>query len=1281
MAQMNRTYVTGESAPPSRPWRWLAVPVALAVMGAEVLAQEIPDVLVNHDGLYAGADATEGPAGGTFTYRAKVKLNVGTSASNAVVIQQLPEGAIYQGRSFSPDAGTISCTGLPSAGTVLTASNNTSRCTIATLGTTFKWIDYNVILPSVASDWTATASAELPPPTGVADGDGGVNNTNLQRQFTTNEASDLGITLVSSAASVNNGDNYSYTITVTNHGPSEIPAAGRAQVTFEVPAGASVISQPGGPGWTCLPAAGGFPVTSGTYTCTLSGALAATGTPGTPMPSITVPVLATASGPIGAAASVEGFADATTRRPDGQLNNNTAAVIVTAAGDDWADMSLAKSVSPVQLDANTASSPVTYTLTPRFEAGGLVPADVRVEDVLPTGVTFDAFGALNANWNCSASTTTKVDCSWNGAYTGNPGTNMPPITFTASAAPPGGVGSAGSIVNTGRVSLPGQNEPNTTNNTATAVLGFSNTAQLSLSKSGPQRPAKKGEPFPYTLRVTNEGPMPIAAGTVITLTDTPTAPLKLVGMQTSSNWACPTGGTSFGTEGAQVQCQYTVPAGGMAVGASTSLVLNAQVDTITGEFTVFGNSATVGPVPERAGTAVSSSANVTVSDTQADLVVSKTVISGTAPLRTGDPITYRITVTNKAGSSQTAQAVRIEDMLRDLVTEHDGGGPTGTYPGGGFVSAVEGSFSGGTPVPGQTITCNAPTGEQNSRDRTLVCTASHLSPGQSVSVDVTIKPRVATASPADTGVTAYTNTASAFSPHIHDETPADNTSSVPIDMTPYTDLAVLKAVTPDPAAAGEPVSYTVTVQNLGPSSAQDVKLVDRLPANLILVGPATVPAQPAGGSCFHSTDATATSGDPLDGKQGGYLICTWTGALNKPANAVGQIAVQYKGRSVGTLPASTVLDNDVEVSTVTPESDYTNNNDDAQFTLKKAELDVQVQMRHSDDGLLLGEETEYTITIRHAQDSLSYATQVNMRDVFPATLIDSITGAKLNSSATFSYQGGLSVTPTATTKAGYTSGVTGATGGTAVDTSMCTAPSVGATSGALDCTFPLMAPGDTVTIKFKMRAESLPAGATTGTIFHDVRVSAAEEEYMSGYDAALNNATSDRTSTSNRAGPRPAVDLGLQKLGPTGRPQPGTTVMYTITVSNYGTDANSPAGSMIDTLPAGLSFVSANRDGASVSCTPAANVVTCPVPSLPRGGSTVFVLETEVNDPFDGSYPLINKARVSVSGDGDPDNDEDGTTTQPPPPASIPVDNPLALLALIFGVGLVARWQHGRRRH
>lgn len=651
-------------------------------------------------------------------------------------------------------------------------------------------------------------------------------------------------------------------------------------------------------------------------------------------------------------------------------------------------------------------------------------------------------------------------------------------------------------------------------------------------------------------------------------------------------------------------------------------------------------------------------------------------------MRTGDPIIYRITVTNKAGSSQTAQAVRIEDVLRDLVTEHDGGGPTGTYPGGGFISATPGAFVGGDST-GHAIACDPPTGDANSRNRTLVCTVSELDPDQSVSVNVTIKPRVATATPAATGVTAYTNTATAFSPYIHDPTPGDNSSTASIDMTPHTDLTVLKAVTPTPAAAGEPVTYTVTARNLGPSSAQNVRLVDRLPANLILVGPATVPSLPAGGSCFHSTDANASSGDPLDGKQGGYLICTWTGALDKPANAVGQLAVQYKGRSVGTLPEGTILDNRVDVSTQTVESDYENNHAEAQVTLKKAELDVQVQMRHSDDGLLLGEETEYTITVRHALDSLSYATQVNMRDLFPATLVDPITGATLTSSATFSYQGGLSVTPTPTSKAGYVSGVSGATGGAAASPAMCAEPVVGATSGALDCTFPLMAPGDTITITFRMRAESLPAGATTGTIFHDARVSAAEEEFMTGYDATLNNATSDRTSTSNRSGPRPAVNLGLQKLGPTGRPQPGTTVMYTITVSNFGTDANSPAGQMVDTLPAGLSLVGVRRDGAPVSCTPAGNVVTCPVPALPRGGSTVFVLEAVVNDPFDGSYPLINRASVSVPGDGDPGNDEDETTSlppPPPPPTSIPVDNPLALLALIFGVGLVARWQQARRR-
>ena len=153
--------------------RW-AVSLALPVlcMAGAAQAQDVPDILVNHDGLFAGVQDTSGPAGGTFTYRAKVKHNAGDDATGVVLTEVLPEGAIYLSRSSHP--GGIACS--PPAGqtvgngTVLTADNKTFTCTVGGLASTdgFKWVDFNVILPTVGSTWTATASAALPAPYGTA---------------------------------------------------------------------------------------------------------------------------------------------------------------------------------------------------------------------------------------------------------------------------------------------------------------------------------------------------------------------------------------------------------------------------------------------------------------------------------------------------------------------------------------------------------------------------------------------------------------------------------------------------------------------------------------------------------------------------------------------------------------------------------------------------------------------------------------------------------------------------------------------------------------------------------------------------------------------------------------------------------------------------------------------------------------------------------------------------------------------------------------------------------
>lgn len=1236
-------------------WQTGGAVALLCAAGVAQAQQVLPDILVNHDGLVAGVQDTSGPAGGTFTYRAKVKHNTGPDATGVELVETLPAGAIYLSHSSEPSG--ISCN-TPSSGTVLDNTNNEITCNIGNLGAGdgFKWVDFNVILPTVASNWTATATASLSGNSN--DGDGGTNNTNLGRNFTANAATDFGIELSSNApqGGVNNGDTYNYIIQVTNYGPSPLTSGtGYAEVTFQVPSGAPVTSNDaiGGTGWTCLPTAG--PVAAnGFIHCTYPQSAMTTGSYGNGngknLPLITVPVQSQMGGPIGAAVSVQGWHSDTQEAPDGQKDNNTDSLIVQSTGDDYTDVSLTKSVSPQLVDAAPgASTPVTYTLQVRREDGGLQPEQIVVIDTLPAGVAWTGFAASNdSRWGC-AHDSGDITCSWDSgaAYEGGNNTNLPPISFTANV-PAQDAGNT--ISNSGHVTVKPGTEPNTANNSDSATVTFNNTAQLSLTKSGPSAPVKKGVPFQYTLTVKNEGPMPIAANAPITLTDTPSANLRLVSVDTdtsSAGWTCPS--PLPGTAGTAVTCENS---SALPVGNTLKLVFNAQVDDLGGsDYVVIANDATVGTVPGRDGETASSNANVTVSDREADLQVQKEVLSAPTDPKSGDDITYRISVTNKAGSTQTAQAIKITDQLQNLVIESDAPG----YSGGGFVSAVPGTLPSGTEV----VDCPAPTGDAFSRYRTLTCTVDYLAVGETVAVDVTIRPRITTASPGATTAMTYTNTASAFSPVIHDPTPGDNTASADIELTSLVDLRVDKQVSPaDEVAAGEPATYTVTVINDGPSSAQNVKMVDTLPDNAILVGEPAVAAG-GGGSCTHDN-----GGSTMNGEQGGTMTCTWTNPLAAPA----QYVVKYKARSLGGDPApGETMDNSVVVSTDTEEIDLTNNTAEASIALKPAELDVQIQMSHSDDGLVLGGTTEYTITIKNDAASASYATNVKMTDLFPAA----------GSTATFSYQGGLAVIGSgAGVSAGYVSGVAG------VNASMCTEPAMDATTGPLECIIPLMAPGDSVDIKFTMRAESLPNGAKTGTIFHAASVMPEETEYMPAYDALANNDTTDRTSTSADAHD---VDLGVEKLGPDGVPVAGETVIYTITVTNYGQEETSPVGTMTDTLPAGLEFVSASSDTVGASCTgtvDSSDPVECVVPEMAKGESIVYTIETRVSDPFTGRYPLVNRAEVSALGDGNPDNDRDEVRNGEPPSIPTLSEWSLILLSLMLALMTLMLWrqQVGRQQ-
>ena len=1228
--------------------------IAAAILGsaASVSAAAAPyvDVLVNHEGLVNGLPATQGLAGGEFTYRAKVKLNGGDDATGVTLSQTLPEGTILL--SVKPSPSSIKCTlaggGALPIGKQLDSTNNKFDCAIGSLTEKdgFKWVDFNVVLPEHSTtQWQAVAQASLKNG-GTEDLDPS-NNKNLPRKFSVYTATDLGVKIAASKTNIQNGDAYDYTINVTSRGPEDIPAAGWANLEFDIPSGAQItgIGQLD-PAWDCVfSPSSSFPIASGKMVCKYKGGVSGASylTP-VSLPQITLHAEATMSGPIGATASVSAYssASATSPMPDAQTSNNVAGVIVTSEGNGYVDMSLAKSVSPSVLDAAAASSLVTYTLTPRREKGDVAPErDIVVTDVLPAGVTFDSFvSSMDKRWTCGYETASRtVSCTWTVPagqtyFPGGNNYNLPSIKFQANVQTPATDATNAKISNAAEVKLTGQTEPNTANNKATADVTFSNTVMLNVSKSGPTTPVKIGTPFDYTVVVNNQGPMDVLDSKSIVVTEKPGAGLLLT--SAPADWTCLPGGFPSNA------VQTCTPNNGvvLAKGDSLTLKFGAQVDTqVTGstDFATYRNDVEAGLGSGGRDTEnVSSGSNVTLSNESVTLGVDKTVrsvekisSSDTPSVPLGAKVTYRLTVTNSStNSTEIARQVRMEDSLHDLVIATDGvKSGSNYYPQGGLVSFV--------PETGKPVTCQVD-GNENSRTRNLTCLVDTLSPGESTYVDVTIIPRVdvnqwvnGAQQPVD-----YKNTVTAYSLVINN-TPV--TDDAVVQMEALTNIDVEKKVGPEIAAAGQVVRYDVTVANRGPSFAENVTLKDVLPANAILVGGVTVGGGNNNGSCVRKADASATVGTtPADGDLGGILECAWTNPLNVGA----QYLVTYFARSTSNSAADDVMLNTVDVDTTTPEITKADNHAEAKVTLTRSELDVSVDMLHSNDGLALGEDTVYTVVISNS--GKSFATDVLMNLQFP------VTQNGMPSTATFEYQGVESITGSHTNPGNGVLDKQGVLG--SYPASICNEPAAGATTGALSCTIPVMAPGDTITLTFKMKAKDLPEGATTGTIFHAGTVKPAETEWLSnGQDTAANNVTEDRTSAN-----RNAVDLGIVKTGPTTEVIEGGTVNYTLTVTNYGRGgtALSPQATVTDVLPKGLIYVNASG-GDGCSYDGGTRAVTCKVPQMKHQGTTLFALEAKLEVPYTGARPLVNAATVTTPGDGNPTNDTDEETTPVEPAPTV----------------------------
>jgi len=881
--------------------------IAALSLAAAPAAAQVADLVVNQ------ADSPDpGPAGGVFTYTIRVDNNGPNPSIGITFTDTLPPGSTFvgatttQGSCAAPVAGVLTCT----LGDLAFLANAT--------------VTLQVILPT-AGVFTNTASA-----TSTTTDPNTSNNLDVTEDTTAQNASDMTLTVVDAPDPVAAGGAYNYAVTAINNGPA---AAASQTISFSIPTGACITAAPSGTGWSCVPGAGYPRCTAGaTISCTRSVALAS----GASAPVLTVPAVANVGGSITAAFQVS------SPLPDGNPANNTVPATTTVTGGS-SDVSITKSASPTTV---AVGSNVTYTLTPRFNGGeppgSQLPGIITVTDTLGAGLTYVSHAA-GAGWTCTFSAPT-LTCERPGPFTPN-FTNMPTITLVAT------VTTTGTIGNTATIAAP-ETDPIPGNNTSSVNVTGSNDADLRMTKTVSQSPVVPGFDFSYTLQVRNLGPVGVAIGQTVTVTDTLPAGITLRAPGASgTGWSCTTVPvTPLPAIGpVTISCTRTLT----SVQAPNTNFPNITVPAVATSAGILVNNACAqlsgpGPTdPNAANNCQSVNVISTDSTVSADLrVVSKTASPN--PVLAGQDLTYVVTVDNIGPGNATS--VRLTDTLGSLVGA------------GGFQSA--------TPSQG---TCN-PSGITAGPTVNLVCDLGTLNNGASATVTIVVRPSIAA-----TGI--RNNTATITSLDVGDPDRSNNSGSVTggSTVTAIVDVTVAKSATPSPVQAGTPLTYVVTATNAGPSTAVNVVATDTLPANAAFVSFTAVTG--AGASCVV----------PAAGTLGGTVTCTW------PSIGVGQQTATFVVRP---LTGAVSVQNDIVIATATLESNSANNSFTITTPVTSAAVDILVNKVDSVDPVALGQSTTYTVTTTNAGPS--YATNVTMVDTFPL-------GGAI--SAAFSYQGNLTINP------------------------------------------------------------------------------------------------------------------------------------------------------------------------------------------------------------------------------------------------------------------------------
>ncbi len=524
--------------------------------------------------------------------------NAGTSDAQEpiVVTDTLPSGETYV-RASGPG---WDCS---AAEQVVTCSDETNLVA----GTSAATIDLSVaVSPSLVSA-SVTNDATVSSPTG----DPNLTNNSATDTTSIHTSADLAITKTHSG-SFDAGSDGSYTLTVTNNGPSD--AALPLVVTDPVPAPFTLVSASGGSAWNCS-------VSGSLATCAAVAPLPAGSTAAVISVVVSTPSSQTAT-------AVTNTASVTSATSDPVESNNSSSdsTSIVSSADLW--------VTKTHQGTFTAGTDGAYliavgNLGPSSAAGPIV-----VSDTLPASESY--LSATGTGWSCSDELQV-VTCTDPDNLPG--GGSAASISLSVAVAS----GAAGSVTNTATVTSATE-DPVVANNSGsdTTTLALSSDLSITKTHTGDFTAGLDGT---YTIGVHNAGPSD--SGTGVVVRDTLPIGEALVSA-VGTGWSC-------AAAGATVTC--TLGTSIVVGGDAPSLALNVMVES--GAAGTLTNVAVVqGPHPDPVLDNDTAS-DPTTSDRVFDLALSKTLV-GTLQDR-GDA-TYALAVTN-TGPSDSVVPVTLTDPL------------------------------------------------------------------------------------------------------------------------------------------------------------------------------------------------------------------------------------------------------------------------------------------------------------------------------------------------------------------------------------------------------------------------------------------------------------------------------------------------------------------------------------------------------------------------------------------------------------------------------------------